>query len=168
MSLTAVGEERPWTCKVGFSRKKKKKKSFFIYTSKHQQMYDLAFALYLWLEGLWSFCMWSPRRSELCHCSEQLGMEYSSLRQEMLSRPPLASWRAVNMFCFPTSKVSIPLPPSVLFAFIEKLYWPHCLFEWCAQFIPAVPLLSLLPLLWLFVMFMVYVVLFISKNKAPV
>lgn len=69
-------------------------------------------------------------------------MEYSSLRQEMLSKPPLASWRGVNMLCFPTSKVSMLLPPSVLFAFIENLYWPHCLFEWCAQLIPAVPLLS--------------------------
>lgn len=119
-------------------------KSLFIYTSKHQQMCDLAFALHLWLQGPWSFCIWILCCNELCHCSEQLGMEYSSLRQEMLSKPPLASWRVVNMFCFPKSKVSISLPPSVLFAFIEKLYWPHCLFEWCAQFIPAVPLLSLL------------------------
>lgn len=73
--------------------------------------------------------MWILCCTELCHCSEQLGMEDSSLRQEMLSKPPLASQRVVNMFCFPRSEVSISLPPSVLFAFIEKLYWPHCLFE---------------------------------------
>lgn len=81
----------------------------------------------LWLRGLWSSCMWSLCHSELCHCPEQLGMEDSSLRQEMLSKPPLAWGRVSNMFCFPRFKASIALPPSVLFAFIENLYWPLCL-----------------------------------------
>lgn len=95
-------------------------KPLFICTSRHQQMYDLAFALHLGLWGQWSFCVWILCRSEPCHCSEQLGVEDSSLRREMLSKPPLASGRAVNMFYFPRSEVSILLPPSVLWLLLKN------------------------------------------------
>lgn len=62
--------------------------------------------------------------SELCHFSEQLGMEYSSLRQEMLSKSPLASTRALSMFCLSRSKVSILLPPSVLLLLLKNCIGP--------------------------------------------
>lgn len=132
------------------------------YTSKCQQMYDLTFALHLWLWRLWSFCVWILCHNELCHCSEQLGTEYSLLRQEMLSKPSLASQRVVNMFCFPRSKVSISLPPSVLLLKnsigpIDFLNDVHGLYQ----------LFPCLPLLCLFIMFMVYGVPFISKCKTP-
>lgn len=156
--LTVIGGERSFMCKILFL------KSLFIYTSKHQQMYDLAFALHLWLLGPKSFHVWILCCSELCHCAEQLGTEYSSLRQEMLSKSPLISRGVVNMFCFPRSKVSISLPPSVLLLSSKNSVGPiaslndvHSLY----QLFPFYPLL-----LWLFIMFMVYAVAFILKIKS--
>lgn len=137
-------------------------KFLFLYTCKPQQMYDLAFALALWLWGLQRLCLSIFCGSELCHC-EQLGMQCRSLRQEVLSRPPLASWRVLSIFCFPRSEVFIFLPPRVLLHLLRNSVGPIASLNDVLGLYQLFPFFPLCLFLWLFVMFIAYLCLLFKK-----
>lgn len=92
----------------------------------------------------------------------------SSLRLEMLSKPPLVSEE--QRVCLASPDPKYPFCYHLVFSvlLLKNSIGPISSLNDVHSFHQLFPCYPCLPLLWLFIILMVYAVPFISKNKTPV